>query len=602
VNKSKAFLNKKPVAVAIALLSMIPVLIGIATALYYIWGPGEGYLHSDCTDTLLWANASVESGKVFDESFRYAGLLPFSTVIWMIPLIKIFGYGMTAQNIAMSIFVLLFAGSLLALFRASGMSRIWASTSAFAVMMILSSSDKLREIMYGHTIYYSLGPVILFLMVALFLSGDRAASSLLSGEKKSTGMIVAAAAAGIAFAFMAGGSATDGGQIIIIGSLPAIAGIIAERLFNGGDKLISKKAVPAWAATAIFAAGSLIGIILLKIWKGDSIDAGYANAYSGWSDVSAWVDNARIFVKHYFTLIGVTTANKETLFSLKSIDVIIRILGGILILVIPCIMFVFYKKIESRGVRIMLWADLVVFAAVMFGFICGKLSGANWRLTPIVATSAAVSFMGIWSLVRTGLDKLPVRSSDSTEDTPENREAVTEQVKGGRVSVRVGACLLAASLLFPVSAFREIKKMPADYGRDNYNHELAAFLEEKGLEYGYASFWYCQTITILSDSKVKCREILADKSRGVYTDYYQSSKLWYTNQNYNEYFVVLTINEYYNVLSTSSWADMCKYKTAQYPALNEYGEEDESSGVDGFVITVFSVNVLDWDELYPAGK
>ena len=78
------------------ILSALAALVCFGICAYYIIFPAEGYLHSDCTDSLLWANASVESGDVFDENFRYAAMLPFSANLWFIPLIYIFGYSMTA--------------------------------------------------------------------------------------------------------------------------------------------------------------------------------------------------------------------------------------------------------------------------------------------------------------------------------------------------------------------------------------------------------------------------------------------------------------------------------------------------------------------------
>ena len=42
------------------------------------------------------------------------------------------------------------------------MSVGWCTLSVGMTLMILSSSDKLREVMLGHVIYYSLGLVLFF--------------------------------------------------------------------------------------------------------------------------------------------------------------------------------------------------------------------------------------------------------------------------------------------------------------------------------------------------------------------------------------------------------------------------------------------------------
>ena len=138
------------------------MLAALAVVIYFIIGPMEGYIHSDFTDTIYWANASLESGKVFDPEFRYAGLLPFSANLWFIPLIARFGVSMTAQVVGMVIFALVFAASLYFMCRSLEWSRSRSALTVGITALILSLSEKLREIMWGHVIYYSLILVLLF--------------------------------------------------------------------------------------------------------------------------------------------------------------------------------------------------------------------------------------------------------------------------------------------------------------------------------------------------------------------------------------------------------------------------------------------------------
>ena len=92
----------------ISALSVVLAILSLGICLYYIVCLSKGDFHSDCTDSLYWANATVESGKVFDENFRYAAMLPFSASLWFIPIIKLFGVTMRAQIIGMSVFLVLF--------------------------------------------------------------------------------------------------------------------------------------------------------------------------------------------------------------------------------------------------------------------------------------------------------------------------------------------------------------------------------------------------------------------------------------------------------------------------------------------------------------
>ena len=101
--------SKRWFKIACALLATLPLFAALYLAFYYIYGPGEGYFHSDCTDTIYWANAALEGNGIFDDQYNYAALLPFSTVWIMQPLIKLFGLGMTAHNLGMAIFAVIFA-------------------------------------------------------------------------------------------------------------------------------------------------------------------------------------------------------------------------------------------------------------------------------------------------------------------------------------------------------------------------------------------------------------------------------------------------------------------------------------------------------------
>lgn len=580
--------GKRWFKVAFAILAAVPMIAALYLALYYIYGPGEGYFHSDCTDTLYWANAALEGNGIFDDQYNYAALLPFSTVWIMQPLIKIFGFGMTAHNLGMAIFALLFAGSIYFCARSAKMSHLWSSTAVFAVFMVLSCSDKLREMMWGHTIYYSLGLVLLFYLLGL---GMRLCDSLEKGKKISS--VICA----ILLIGMSVGSATNGMQVIVLTLLPAIVAFAAERIFAGSEGIVSKRSIPAIAVAGVMAVGTLVGLKLLSVITGEGeIVAGYAAGYSGWSDVSIWLSNAQKFVNHYFSLLGVNMAKNDPLFAAESIKYFFRIIVGIVLLVMPVVILCLYGKIRSRGVKFMLWAHFVLTAVVMFGYICGELSAANWRLTPIIGSSIMLCVCGLRDLVSDfGLFKveenreLSEPSEDDyeleTEPAPvaerEVSSAKSAQVVLSRICSAVLAVVIAASLVFA----NEIDEMPADYGRDNTNHRLAEFLVEEGLEYGYATFWYAQAITVLTNSQVRVRNMDTNDSRGVIGRHYQSSLNWYNDQEgVEEYFVILSSSEYKKVFRTESWQTwMDEYYLRHY---------EDPNDANGFLIYVFSENVL----------
>ena len=126
----------------------------------------------------------------------------------------------------------------------------------------------------------------------------------------------------------------------------------------------------------------------------------------------------------------------------------------------------------------------------------------------------------------------------------------------------------------------QIARMPRDYGRDNALHKLTEVLEENGLEYGYATFWRSQAITLLSDSRVKTRMILADGVDGIYTDYYQNCYSWYDGvEGVDRYFVLLSAGEDFEVSLNDEWE---KFKSENSHEVIE---------LDGYVIYVFDRNI-----------
>lgn len=543
-----------------ALLATLPLFAALYLAFYYIYGPGVGYFHSDCTDTMYWANAALEGNGIFDPQYNYAALLPFSTVWIMQPLIKIFGFGMTAHNLGMAIFAVIFAGSIYFCARSAKFSHLWSGTAVFAVFMILSCSDKLREMMWGHTIYYSLGLVLMFFLLGL---GMRLCDALEEGKK------ISAIVFGVLLLGISVGSATDGMQIVVLTVLPAAAAFAAERILSAKDGLISKKTVPSLFTVVVIAAGTLGGIMLLKVITDDgAIRAGYAAGYSGWSAVSSWLPNAQKFVNHYFSLLGVNMEQNAPIFDGESLKYFFRIAVGIILLVMPVVILCLYGKIKSRGVRLMVWAHFVLTAVVIFGYICGELSAANWRLTPIVGSAAMLTVCGLRDLV-SDLGLFEVKETESAT------------VVLSRICALVLAVVVLSSLVFA----DEVKALDPEYGRDNTNHRLAEFLVEEGLEYGYATFWYSQAITMLTDSEVRVRNMDINDRDGVIGRHYQSSLNWYNDQEgIGEYFVILSSSEYKSVFLTKrwqQWMDECY--------LRHY---DSPNDARGFQIYVFSENIL----------
>lgn len=133
--------------------------------LYYFIS--KGYYHADCTDTITWAEAVLDGKALMNSDFYYACLLPFGGQLLMVPFVAIFGVSMTAQLCGMVLFAICFGLALAFLLRSMNFSYKWSVFGVSALFLIVSISEKLREIFWCHIIYYSLG--LLFVMVGLGL-------------------------------------------------------------------------------------------------------------------------------------------------------------------------------------------------------------------------------------------------------------------------------------------------------------------------------------------------------------------------------------------------------------------------------------------------
>ena len=158
-------MSKNKMAVKVAVSLMGAVSIGIV--FFYIIFISKGYYHADCTDTITWAEAVLDGKALMNSDFYYACLLPFGGQLLMVPFVAIFGVSMTAQLCGMVLFAICFGLALAFLLRSMNFSYKWSVFGVSALFLIVSISEKLREIFWCHIIYYSLG--LLFVMVGLGL-------------------------------------------------------------------------------------------------------------------------------------------------------------------------------------------------------------------------------------------------------------------------------------------------------------------------------------------------------------------------------------------------------------------------------------------------
>jgi hypothetical protein len=521
--------------------------IGIGLILYYIIGPSEWFMTADCTDSLLWSQATLESGKLVSGEFHYAAVIPFGGNIIFLPFLAIFGYSMAAQIGGLVAYaVMLFAA---AIYMLRGFGYKWYTCGGIlsVFLLIMSSSAKLREIMWEHIFYYNLGLLFFCLGMGLAIRIFRE-GGFLDGERKPIDWVRIGILSSFALA-----AATNGLQSLVCFILPVLGAMFAVCFFDE-EKLLSPRNMYAVLAICCVAFGTFTGMLLTDAVTG-GVTAGYQEAYSTYSAMSAWPNNFLKLFTNWFSLLGVSVTAKDPMASLESVFNMIRIVCALVLLVAPFFMLAGYKNIRSRSLRMLLIGHFAVSAFIVFAVVFGNLGGANWRLTPMLGTSVLVCAVYSVELI----------------------------LKKG-IAARFGAILLAILILTSSLAALEIAKMrPGETDKHN-GHLLTETLLERGLETGYATFWQSQLITMLSDGQIRCSVILDDTSTPTKRNY-QSQSSWYEDvEGEDEYFLLLTASERSDAIY---WIVTNKDKmTDEFTITNEQTKET-------YYVFVFSENFVE---------
>ncbi len=493
------------------------LLVGsLATVLYYIFGPARVEFHVDCTDTFLWALTSVESGKWIDPGFSYACILPFGGSLLMLLWYPFFGLSMLTHQLGMATFALLLCAACVWALTHLDFSWNGAACATSAFFFLISGSEKIREIFFGHTIYYSLGILFLLIAFALFRPLWEAADPL--SDKHYGIRFLIRYGIWMTFLFLC---ALNGMTTLLLCIFPllflAVFTLLSDRktrLFSGANAMRFGLLISCVMASL---AGVLVGVKLQ-----DGISAGYANAYSIFVDTGEWRTNLTSFLGAYCGLFGGTPAYGTPFASLDGVDGAIRLVGALVVLVTPIVSLFLFRRLQSKGLRQFLLCVYAMDGALLFVYFFGALGSANWRLTPFLATSVLI----LLALLREGIASCP-------------KEA-------GAYSIAkrwAGAFTLFTVLLCAVH-FNGILKLSNDV-KDNPHYGISDYLQEQGLTYGFATFWNANNLTLISDGAVRVNAIRDDwnSSELIFAYHYQSAVRHYLEEH-DRYFILLTSYEY----------------------------------------------------------
>ena len=502
--------------------------------LFYILILSKGQYHSDCTDTIMWAQAALDGHSLINKDFYYAALLPFGGQLLMMPFVAVFGVSVRAQIYAMVLFAVLFMAAIYAMTRAMKLKFIWIYIMMPSVLFTVSASAKLREIFWEHIIYYSLGALSLMAGVALVLKCIAVMSDKTPFRRQIKWYLLF-----FVFTMLV---CANGMQSVTMYGLPVLAALVAERFFDFKVKLFSWENIKRYLLAFIMVLGIVAGLLLGKYVNG-GVKAGYADAYSSFSNSSEWVNNFLKYFSVMFELLGVRVKTNMLIFSSDGIRNLLRIIFAIVLMVIPVVMAFLYYRFEELSYRIMILVHQFTTLLILMGWTFGKLNSASWRLSPILVTSAILCVLFVrWLMSRVDYSRL------------------------------AAVILIPFIIMFGIVSGEifTMKKQTEDNAKLT---GLIRCLKSNGLEYGYGSFWQANAVTLLSDSGVKIRCVKIDEE-GCKIRYYQTNRHWYGEvTGYDRYFVVYTEDEFEKYFDDSD------------------GYE-KMLACDGFIIIVYEDNVF----------
>ncbi|MDO4189807.1 MAG: hypothetical protein Q4D29_12560 [Lachnospiraceae bacterium] len=522
-------LDKKRIA-ALAIF-----LIGILAVAYYILVAQRVEFDSDYTDTLLWAEAMISGHGLFNKAMYYAYTLPFGGSLLMVPFVAIFGISYKAQVLGILVLFVIFVIALYMMFKAMDFSVNESLVAVGTIMLFTLPSKEIRMTMWGHVIHYSLG--LLFVALALWMFskinisdiciniGGKGGKKITFGNKQNVIWIVVLAV----FSLLC---CSNGLTTILFFVIPFFGAVIIERFIDTDNELFSKENISTLAVVIIsFIAGGA-GFVASKI-----LQRGVVTVYdSMFKDIPMWQhwvwdinERVRIFLMCSTGIVE----NKVAMESFSGIRIMYMALFSFILIFVPFIATISYKKFENRIMKIFLISYYILLFATLFVFDFSMARGTSHRLTGVYMTaiSATVMYM-IW---------------------------LARDIKLQRFGYVLGIVFVMAGLfcLYGVASLR---------GQNRYDG-LIKVLKDNNLKYGYAEYWSAQVTTVLSDNNVEvCPIIISEDgelSKNLYNIYEEQ---YATKDGVDRYFAFLSAWEYETVKDTlaSDAIDVIQYDSDGY--------------------------------------
>ena len=363
----------------LTIIGIILIAVALFTVIHFIWS--DLYIaefDSDNAETAMWAQATLESGKLLDPDFRVGGqLLPVGGNLFFLPFVKAFGVGITALRAGYPVLAVIFAALLVFALRACLPSWNLAMIGGGLIMILTTATESLRDIIWAHTVYYGLSVFCILMCIGslgLCLRGKRILG-------------------GILFFISALFGSINGSVVMLYTVLPLAAALFLESLNREypGEGFMK---VPI----LLLGAAVVCGVVLNKGLT-SGIQTPYADYYSQLSTASQWLKNLRLLPGQWLSLFLDLPEESVPVMSPVGIKLVLRLGTALVLSVLPFFSFFVLRDTESRLTRIVILYHWVLCAVLMFFFVFGVISDINRRLIPLWFSCLIVDWLTMmWML------------------------------------------------------------------------------------------------------------------------------------------------------------------------------------------------------------
>ena len=484
--------HKKIISSAIGLCILLLSLLVVA---FYIFKRCRSEFNADFTDTILWANAAVKSGRYYDPDYWYAYFLPFSGIPIMIPFVAAFGLTYFSHQMGMMVFAVIFAAALYFFARSLGFSVGEAGTVSGITVILMCASHITRMIFYGHIIHYSLAIVF---MCAGFCFLKR--SSVFAPEGKHRKIF------DVMLPIWCMLCCTNGMATVILFFIPFAGSLFLERYFDkkpitrDGDR-------PFFKTVASLAAGGLAGFAIKMVFFG-SVE--YEDSITAILPSDGWVWKQSPFLLEWIKVLTGESDADVLMMTFDGIRILCMYGLALVLLIVPVFAAFSYKKIENRMIRLLILFHWIMFGMTLLTYSISYALVQTWRLAGLVCSAVIVSAVYTLYMLKS------------------------------RIMLRWHVLLVPVAAVCVLVSMLSVKNIPSAISY-NQNDQLIDIFRENGLTRGYSFFWNsANAAMVLSDNEINVSPINFYPDGSYEVNRYQSEPSGYEDvPGVDRYFVVV---------------------------------------------------------------